>query len=616
MSNSRHKSFPVTVNLSFARRDSNIEERFYAPSKPDMVVLRKLGYKHFGIMNIFESHFVGAKLNKDEMTEKHLRTFKDLVDIWEDFLTVGTLYLNIAKEDSSKAMVSKSTAEAVQPAIESEEKLSIPSAQWEKLIKSLEKLELSIRGNNDAESSAYDVVHDGIICDGCQDINNGSRIVNTKTADESGFIKGPRFTCLYCHDYDLCGECESKGFESGTHKTYHNFVKTNTPDSKLKTFVYEYLQSNKKDSKRQSRYNQVPAPSRYNQVPPAPRYNQVSHPCRYGPGLHPQEIKTEGFYGCNKHSAKDFSPKEPPAYTSQDLKDVVVKVGLQNRQVISDFFSEIKTESQLEQLMQDAISWRIAKQWYGEDIYEKLEKYECLMKENAKKECMMKEVADKEHASGHSDVSTTEVKKPSNSSLRVEMFQKGHLLTFKLFNDGDETIPNGLRLVFQCEQKGRVSTPIKCNLQVGPDELQPGNYKILNFNYRYSLEQFSFEHPCKIDLIDTREQVVYTTDGNTHCGSSIFYLKPPTLKANPIPSFRDVPCNEEHEGSDGQYAPANSSHSDTDVISSSVTDQEDEEDNDEEQDAEFADQENNDLVYVESLSEEYDLLSDSDFEQS
>ena len=50
-------------------------------------------------------------------------------------------------------------------------------------------------------------VHPGVVCDGCE-----------------GAIKGPRFKCMMCPDYDLCQICEGKGIHSD-----HNMVKIMKP---------------------------------------------------------------------------------------------------------------------------------------------------------------------------------------------------------------------------------------------------------------------------------------------------------------------------------------------------------------------------------------------------
>ncbi len=475
-------------------------------------------------------------------------------------------------------------AEKIETNVQLENEVKDPFMQdeWKNLKESLRRIEANLEGKiKNFEVPFSEVVHEGVLCDGCQ-INDANRIINTDTTDCNGFIRGPRFTCLYCHDYDLCYKCESSGFTSDTHKVYHNMIRSNSYDPKLTRFVLAYHRAGEMDIN-------FPLVSKYN-VSDTPPKKELS------------EIKVEGFYGTNDGtsekptvsesdpSSESSAPADATTNTDQEFKDVIIEVGQHNKPMF-DFFSKIQSEEELSSLMQDAVSWRIAKQWYGEDIYEKLEKYETMMKEKVQQEQADSDAVIDKDSLGNDQ---------KNRSLRVEMSQKGHLLTFKLFNDGDETIPNGLKLVFQCEQRDRVSTPIKCNLQMGPNELQPGNYKILNFNYRGTLEEFSFDCPCKIDLIDVRDQIVYTSDECASPGSSVFYLKPPTCEMYRRASYRDVPCNEEYEGRDGQYEEPNAFHSDTDVISTSFTEQED---NGEE------------AVFVDSLSEDYDLLSDSDIEQ-
>jgi len=50
--------------------------------------------------------------------------------------------------------------------------------------------------------------HPGVVCDGCD-----------KT------IRGFRYKCVQCPDYDLCGKCETKGLHSG-----HNMMRISAPD--------------------------------------------------------------------------------------------------------------------------------------------------------------------------------------------------------------------------------------------------------------------------------------------------------------------------------------------------------------------------------------------------
>ena len=56
-------------------------------------------------------------------------------------------------------------------------------------------------------------VHPGVVCDGCEQP-----------------VKGARFKCMVCPDYDLCQTCEGKGLHSD-----HNMVKMMRP-GELPTF--------------------------------------------------------------------------------------------------------------------------------------------------------------------------------------------------------------------------------------------------------------------------------------------------------------------------------------------------------------------------------------------
>ncbi|XP_013390593.1 sequestosome-1-like [Lingula anatina] len=58
------------------------------------------------------------------------------------------------------------------------------------------------------EEEGYEKVHHpGVVCDGCE-----------------GQIYGPRFKCMICPDYDLCGNCEGKGLH-----TEHDMVRIAQP---------------------------------------------------------------------------------------------------------------------------------------------------------------------------------------------------------------------------------------------------------------------------------------------------------------------------------------------------------------------------------------------------
>ena len=50
-------------------------------------------------------------------------------------------------------------------------------------------------------------IHFGVTCDGCQ-----------------GGVRGFRYKCMQCPDYDLCGKCEAAGQHPG-----HTFIRVNGP---------------------------------------------------------------------------------------------------------------------------------------------------------------------------------------------------------------------------------------------------------------------------------------------------------------------------------------------------------------------------------------------------
>lgn len=120
----------------------------------------------------------------------------------------------------------------------------VSEAQWSDLMSCINRLELSLdkkaeqegeqrqkEEQKDEEESTQKQEHEiktetvkkafhaNIFCDGCSspyDVN----------AQE---IRGTRFKCLTCPNFDLCSACESKGFENVTHKHDHNMIKIETP---------------------------------------------------------------------------------------------------------------------------------------------------------------------------------------------------------------------------------------------------------------------------------------------------------------------------------------------------------------------------------------------------
>lgn len=526
--------------------------------------------KHFGIDNIFKTHLLYTSARTGDQKNPVLYS-DDILALRKhaNYCAQTKLFVELKPKSESGNYNS--------------DHMIVPSDEWSKLLESLERLEISIRGKEEPKIPFSETVHCGIVCDGCQE--HGVQTFNSLTTDASGYIRGPRFKCIYCPDYDLCYKCEAEGFFSGTHKPFHNFVKITTPDVDLANFSTSYACSLEKSS------NKLP------EIKPSGFYSKSFNDGGAGFSYFKEmdQFSPDSFIQSDqvpepRQEVDNEVSSDNNQFTGQ-YHDVVIEVEQKNKAMF-DFFSELKTEEQLTALMQDAISWRVATKWYGETIYENLERYESLKKRQVE-EALKKDAEVDEQNSGISRAIIP------NPSIRVEMTKKDHLLTFKLHNDGNEVVPNRLKLVFQCYKEGQASAPIKCNLQMGPNELQPGNFKILNFNYRGIMEEFSFDYTCKIDLIDMKDQVIYTTN-DSKCASSVFHLTPPTYPHCKKFGYEDMRYDSETDvttSNEAMVLPSKLPLED-DIISTTVTDQE----------------EYNVLVQVDSELEEYDLLSDSDLE--
>lgn len=102
----------------------------------------------------------------------------------------------------------------------------VSASQWEELVGSVKKLQLSVETQHKSPPAAKSVgspkgvVHQGVTCDAC--FPEGEGMI-------AKAIVGPRFKCLDCMDFDLCSSCEAKGVELISHRRHHNMAKINTP---------------------------------------------------------------------------------------------------------------------------------------------------------------------------------------------------------------------------------------------------------------------------------------------------------------------------------------------------------------------------------------------------
>jgi len=89
----------------------------------------------------------------------------------------------------------------------------------------LYRLTVTVKKANQAQSEEKEreeaVVHHGVTCDGCEMAN----------------ITGPRYKCVQCDDYDLCGGCEAAGRHPG-----HNMMKITTPGNVFPHRLFKRIQ--------------------------------------------------------------------------------------------------------------------------------------------------------------------------------------------------------------------------------------------------------------------------------------------------------------------------------------------------------------------------------------
>merc|ERR1712029_256077 len=99
-------------------------------------------------------------------------------------------------------------------AIETDEELVIALQELNGPVYKLQvvKRNLVEINSDDNDNSAKNVsgeVHPGVVCDGCD-----------------GQVKGFRYKCMVCPDYDLCGTCEAKNIHPG-----HNMIRIASPET-------------------------------------------------------------------------------------------------------------------------------------------------------------------------------------------------------------------------------------------------------------------------------------------------------------------------------------------------------------------------------------------------
>ncbi|SCU88897.1 LAFA_0E15148g1_1 [Lachancea sp. 'fantastica'] len=329
--------------------------------------------------------------------------------------------------------------------------VSIPAEQVESLIKSIQKLEVSLSEKQEKTTNAEtnhadsqcDILHEEVVCDGCfPEPWQGSKTA-FPSCQESGFIKGPRYKCVYCYNYDLCSTCVANGVENGTHKKYHNMIRISSPDADLNKLC--------------SAFN--------------------------------SRTQTKSWTESEARKNSKFS-------VSQTDRDVVIDIPEQNA-AIFNYFSNVETENELAELVQDHENYQELLSKVGGDKNKLSEAIDQFL-----------EPKYSDASSGLLDASVATAREDDNLIV-VEVSKREHVISFRLCNKGPDSVPSGLKLVFRCFEPPS-TVPIKCTLHMGPHEFQRGHYKTLNFNCRGMIDHFLMQNTYQVDLVDHEDQVVYT----------------------------------------------------------------------------------------------------------
>jgi len=158
--------------------------------------------------------------NKEEQEVRRFVIDKNVSTSF-DYL-VGKLRVIFPQIQASVFTVGWTDEDGDQVTITSDEELIIALTE---MTGPLYKLTVTVKKTGQAPAPAGGgeevVVHYGVTCDGC-DLAN---------------ITGPRYKCVVCDDYDLCGGCEAAGRHPG-----HNMMKITTPGNVFPHRLFKRIQ--------------------------------------------------------------------------------------------------------------------------------------------------------------------------------------------------------------------------------------------------------------------------------------------------------------------------------------------------------------------------------------
>ncbi|AMD22860.1 HHR091Cp [Eremothecium sinecaudum] len=588
----------------------------------------------FGLDNAF-TFIEGVSLRYPiTHTLKRLDKSEKSVDIIKKIMSNSSVVELVVHSNSGRNCLVNDTNDVVQ----------IPCDKYDKLIESIGALNLSVKVLKDEkrDNDDYDVVHKGVICDGCANVSYNHPFPH------DSFIKGPRYKCMTCSDFDLCSSCERKGVTTFYHSQKHSMVKIKVPTnewdriwvSDLKTFVCNACNVRMQTSSGNAGYpSSCYARAGMFRCTQCPDYDlcceckannvetlshRVSHKMVEIPTSEqraPLYTPANNAVNCERvdQPAKSFY-KQPTISTfdsnSCNPKDRFISAKMrcfpefehfggyrdsnsllnnhQNEREVSceqdssSGGSDVKScdTSKVEECKKQPVEEPLAKAApLDEKANEDLQRYRYLLSLVNNEYEKLEKLAKVYHES------TTATAAVKMDELSVIVSKTDYLLSLKLTNEAELTIPSNLRL--SMSYITQEANEVNCSLYTGPHELRPGESKILNFNCRGRISTFSDSDVIQLNLFDRYDNLLYSSEPTS---SSRISLRSPNSVADDDSSTTGATGTiAEISISTKQYA--------SNSVSKETLDESD----------------NSSLITAQLPSiddEEYDLLSDSDLEET
>ncbi|AET40087.1 uncharacterized protein Ecym_5328 [Eremothecium cymbalariae DBVPG len=414
--------------------------------------------------------------------------------------------------------------------------------------------------------SNNDLVHNGIYCNSCQNFMNPSKW-NTKTCSSKGFIKGPRYKCLTCQNFDLCSVCHEKGISIENHRESHNMVCFGVPDT-----------------------------------------SNLYHPPSRSPS--PSNRFPAGVHKNNTTGNKNLTIEIPPEQS--DVYEVLLK--MQNEGTLASVVHEAEDYQRIIKRFDTSAS----------EIFERLGRYEelLLMLPDGNYDKLKSLIEEHLKCNNKAPISPADsaMKSPSSSEILVEVCDIDYVVTFKLTNHTDEVLPDNMKLLLNYFPDD--GEALKYCIFMGPHKIAPDESKLLNLNHHGSIKRLFAEGKYQLDLLDQNDILLYTTKLTNEAKVSMKPLTRETVDGclldfevvdGLVNSMEKLSASSKFSADTLARDEGHGTDTNCDEKGNSIF--KDDEDDDEDDDDDDDSNSTFNKYFLPSINdEEYDLLSDSDIE--